>query len=350
MIERIKYKNTINRKNIVYIDVRSPKEYNEDTIPEAINIPVLDDNEREKIGYTYNHISKEKAQRMGLEYASKKLVNYYDKVKEILKEDKVVILFCYRGGMRSTSIAQILDIMNLPIYIIDGGYKEYRNFVINHLKNYKNKFKYIVLHGYTGVGKTKALVNLQNKGHGILDLENMAQNSGSVFGNIFYNNPSNGQKKFESLLLDKFMNLKEKYIFVESESKRIGNAIMPDFLYNDIQNGYHVLLSTHIDNRVDIIAEDYLNNKFNNTELVINAIRKLKKRLGKENVQKLEEEFLKNNYKYVIKELMLNYYDPLYDYSINKINKYNTKIYYEEENQLVEKLINFKENIKGEIT
>lgn len=346
MIKRINYKDIINKDNIVYIDVRSPKEYNEDTIPGAINLPILDNTEREEIGYTYTHISKEKAKRMGLECVSKKLVGYYDRIKEIVKSNKKVILFCYRGGMRSTSIAKVLDIMNLPIYIIDGGYKEYRNFVINNLGIYGNEFTYIVIHGHTGVGKTKALVNLNAMGHGVLDLENLAQNSGSVFGNIFYKNPSNGQKKFESLLLDKFINLKDKYIFVESESKRIGNAIMPDFLYEGLQNGYHILLDTSINNRVDIIAEDYLNNKSNNNEMVINAIKKLKKRLGKEKVEKLEEEFLENNYKYVIKELMINYYDPLYNHSISKVDKYDEKFYYKEEDKIIEKLIDFKEKIK----
>lgn len=346
MIKRINYKDTIDRNDIVYIDVRSPKEYNEDTIPGAINIPVLNNEERERIGYTYTQVSKEKAKRMGLEYTSKKLLIFYDRIKDIIKTNRSVVLFCYRGGMRSTSIAKVLDVMDLPIYIINGGYKEYRDYVINNLDNYRYKFKFIVLHGYTGVGKTKALVNLSKKGHEVLDLEKLAQNSGSVFGNIFYSNPSNGQKKFESLLLHKLMNFNDNYIFVESESKRIGNAIMPDFLYENMQDGYHILLKTNLDNRVETIAEDYLNNHENNSDLVINAIRKLKKRLGKNKVDKLEEEFRKNNYKYVIKELMVDYYDPLYNHSIKKIETYDEEIYYDTEDELIEKLINFKKRIK----
>ncbi|MBS4539904.1 tRNA 2-selenouridine(34) synthase MnmH [Clostridium sp. D2Q-11] len=346
MIKRVNYEDIVDKDNIVYIDVRSPKEYNEDTIPGAINIPILDNKEREEIGYTYKHISKDKAKRMGLEYASKKLVNFYDQIKEIINTNKNVVLFCYRGGMRSSSIAKILDIMNLPIYIIDGGYKEYRNFVINNLEKYGHKFKFIVLHGYTGVGKTKALVNLKNNNHAVLDLEKLAQNSGSVFGNIFYSNPSHGQKKFESLLLNKFMNFKDEYIFVESESKRIGNSVMPDFLYENIQNGYHILLSTNISNRVDTIAYDYLSNKSDDSEQVISAIKKLKKKLGNDKIRNLEEEFRKNNYRYVIKELMIDYYDPLYEYSINKVSEYDIKIYYNEENELLKKLISFKEMIK----
>lgn len=346
MIKRIEYNEIRQMKDVVYIDVRSPKEYIEDTIPNAINIPLLNNEEREKIGYTYTQINKEKARRMGLEYASHKLLYYYDIIKEIIDSNKKVVLFCYRGGMRSSSIAQILDIMNIPIYIIDGGYKEYRNFVINNLEKYGKDFRFIVLHGYTGVGKTKALAQLESKDFEVLDLEKIAQNSGSVFGNIFFKDKSSNQKKFESLLLDKFMHFKNKFIFVESESKRIGNSIMPNFLYDNIQKGYHVLIETNISNRVEIIGYDYLNNKDNNSELIINAIRHLKKRLGKEVVLNLENEFIIGNYRYVIEQLMINYYDPLYDYSIKKVKQYNQMIYYENINDLTEKLINFKSNIE----
>ncbi|MGO1367945.1 MAG: tRNA 2-selenouridine(34) synthase MnmH [Senegalia sp. (in: firmicutes)] len=346
MIKRINYEESRNIKDVVYIDVRSPKEYNEDTIPNSINIPLFNNEEREKIGYTYTQINKDEAYRMGLEHASHKLVQYYDIIKEITNSNKNVVLFCYRGGMRSSSIAQVLNIMNMPIYIIHGGYKEYRNFVINNLEKYGNKFNFIVLHGYTGVGKTKALVSLESNGFDVLDLENIAQNSGSVFGNIFFTNKSSNQKKFESLLLDKFINFKNKLIFVESESKRIGNSIMPDFLYQNIQNGYHILMETNIENRVEIIGYDYLNNKENNTEAVIDAIRHLKKRLGNETISKLENEFINGNYKYVIKELMINYYDPLYDYSIKKVKEYDSVVYYEDINTLVKELIKFKSNIE----
>ncbi|NBI07915.1 tRNA 2-selenouridine(34) synthase MnmH [Senegalia massiliensis] len=346
MIKRINYKDIKNDNNIVYIDVRSPKEYEEDTIPNSINIPILNNKEREEIGYIYTQVNKDKARRLGLKYASKKLINYYDEINKIIDLNKKAVLFCYRGGMRSSSIAKVLDVLSMPIYVIDGGYKEYRNYVINNLNSYDKKFKFIVLHGYTGVGKTEALKTLELKGHEVLDLENIAQNSGSVFGNIFYKNKSSNQKKFESLLLNKFLNFKDTFIFVESESKRIGNSIMPDFLYNNIQNGYHILIQTNLNNRIKTIENDYLNNKKNNKDLVVKAIRNLKKRLGKKTTLELEKQFINGNYKYVIKELMLNYYDPLYNHSINKITEYDMVINYDDINELTKELIDFKSKLK----
>lgn len=346
MIKRINYKDIKNDKNIVYIDVRSPKEYEEDTIPNSINIPILNNKEREEIGYIYTQVNKDEARRLGLKYTSNKLINYYDEINKIINSNKKAVLFCYRGGMRSSSIAKVLDILNMPIYVIDGGYKEYRNYVINNLNSYDEKFKFIVLHGYTGVGKTEGLKKLELKGHEVLDLENIAQNSGSVFGNIFYKNKSSNQKKFESLLLNKFLSFNSNFIFVESESKRIGNSIIPDFLYNNIQKGYHILIQTNLNNRIKTIENDYLNNKINNNDLVIKAIRNLKKRLGKKITVELEKQFINGNYKYVIKELMLNYYDPLYNHSINKITEYDMVINYDDINELTKELIDFKSKLK----
>lgn len=350
MIKVVKIEDIIDRKDIVYIDVRSPSEYKNDTIPNAINIPILTDKEREEIGYIYKQIDVEKAKALGLEYASKKLVNFYSIANKIQKEGKKLALFCYRGGMRSNSIAKILDIMGLDVFLIEGGYKSYRRYVLKTLQSYKNKIKFIVLHGYTGTGKTKILSLLEMENQPVLNLEYLARNSGSVFGNIYFGEEANTQKKFDSMLLQKFKQTNSKYMFVESESKRIGKIIIHDFLYNDIVNGYHILIKTSLNNRVKNIIDEYINIQNYNEDTLIDSINKLKNRLGHKKVNELIKQLKAKNFEFVVKELMINYYDPLYKHSIDKIKHYDKIIEYENIKDAVNQLINFAKNIvlKGE--
>ncbi len=345
MINKVDIQEVLFEENMVFIDVRSPKEYHEDTIPNAINMPILNDEEREYVGYLYKHVSHDKAKEVGLKYASEKLVDFYVEIKKILSEKKKVALFCFRGGLRSNSVANILDIMDVNIYVIIGGYKSYRNFVINSLPNYAEKFKYIVLHGHTGVGKTKLLKILNENGMSVLDLEGLAKNSGSVFGSLAFNNESNSQKMFESLLFKNFHEMKDNIVFTESESKRVGRVILPEFLFSDMESGYHILISTNIKNRVKIIEDDYVNTDLpDKNEKLKSAINKLRKRLSNNKADEYIEQIDKGEYKLVIEGLMVDYYDPLYNHSINKIEKYDLIIEYQEEMEAVNKLIEFANN------
>lgn len=346
MIKKIDISEAISLKNTVFVDVRSPKEYEIDTIPLSINIPILTDEEREHVGHIYKNVDPTKAKEIGLEYASRKLVFFYKEIKKMLDENKNIALFCYRGGMRSNSIANVLDTMGLDVYIITGGYKSYRNYVINSLLTFENKFRYIVLHGYTGVGKTKILKLLSEKGMSVLDLEGLAKNTGSVFGSLGYSGESNTQKIFESLLLQSFKEMDCNIVFTESESKRIGRVILPDFLYNDMKSGYHILLKTNIDKRIDNIKDDYLRTDIANlNDVLISAIENLRKRLGNQKIDVLIEKVKEEKYSDVIEALMIDYYDPLYSYSINKVEKYDKIIEYDDENEIVNQLIEFSTNI-----
>jgi len=330
MIKKVDLNEILDNENIVFIDVRSPKEYYEDTIPGAINMPILTDEEREHVGYIYKQVDIEQAKELGLKYASQKLSRYYKKVNEIKESGKDIALFCYRGGMRSFSLASVFNVMGIDVYLVQAGYKSYRKCVIENLKTFENKFKFIVLHGYTGVGKTKILKLLKEKNEPVLDLEYLASNSGSVFGNIVFQGRSNTQKRFESLLLEQLKSIKENYIFVENESKRIGNVFVPDFLFKNITEGYNILINTSLENRIQNILDDYVNiNIENKDEKIIDAIIKLRKKLGNKKVNELVDKIKVVDYAYVIEELMLKYYDPLYQYSIDKIKQYDKIIVYE---------------------
>ncbi|SCG83391.1 tRNA 2-selenouridine synthase [Proteiniborus sp. DW1] len=346
MIREINIEDALQMKDLVFIDVRSEKEYEQDTIPDAINLPILNVSEREHVGYVYTQIDKDEAKRIGLKYASVKLVDFYEKAKEIENNNKKTALFCYRGGMRSNSVARVLDIMGINLFLIKGGYKSYRKYVIEELPKYEGKYKYIVLHGYTGTGKTKILRLLESLGKATLDIESLAKNAGSVFGNIAFEEKSNSQKKFESLLLDKFKKNNESFIFTESESKRVGKAVLPDFLFNDMDKGFHVLINTTFEKRIENIVDDYVNNASGTKDTEIEgAIKKLRKKIGGDKVDTLIEELHKKNYSVIAKELMTNYYDPLYEYSLEKYKKYDKIINYNDIESAVSELIKFVDTL-----
>lgn len=343
MIIEVEIDEIINREDVLFIDVRSPIEYMNDTIPDSINLPLLSNNEREEIGYVYKNISKEEAKELGLKYASEKLLEFYNKTKEIISSNKSVAFFCYRGGMRSNSIANVISSMGLSVYLIKGGYKSYRNYVINSLSEYNEKNKYIVLHGLTGVGKTKILNLLYEKKQSVINLEKLAANSGSVFGDIAFNMPSRSQKSFESHLLKELKSINNDYIFIESESKRIGNVIIPDFIFSKLNASYHVLIETNIKNRVCNILDDYINENICNVdEMLIKSLNNLRKKLGNEKVDLLIEMIKSRKYSDVIEILMVDYYDPLYDYSIKKIKKYDKIVTYTNIKEAVDALVEVK--------
>ncbi len=342
MINEIDIEEALHREDLFFIDVRSESEYELDTIPGAINMPILSNSEREHVGYVYTQIDTEEAKKIGLKYASIKLVEFYEKAKDIEKSNKHVALFCYRGGMRSNSVANVLDTMGIDLFLITGGYKSYRKYVLEELNKYQNKYKYIVLHGYTGTGKTKILKDMEKLGKSVLDLESLAQNAGSVFGNIVFEGKSNSQKKFESLLLKKFSDFSNTYVFTESESKRVGKVVLPEFLFNDMENGYHILISTTLEKRIENIVEDYINSTSSTKDIEIrDAIYKLRKKIGNDEVNMLIEELDKKNYSLIAKELMINYYDPLYKYSIEKLDKYDKIIQYTDINSAVKQIAEF---------
>ncbi|MTI67496.1 MAG: tRNA 2-selenouridine(34) synthase MnmH [Firmicutes bacterium] len=345
MIKEIDLEEIIDREDIIFIDVRSEKEFDEDTIPGAVNLPILKNKEREYVGYLYKQVDKEKAKELGLKYASEKLPDLYKRAKQIVDSDKKIALFCYRGGMRSSSVANVLNIMGIDNYLIKGGYKSYRKKVVEDLKKYENEFNYIVLHGYTGVGKTKILNKLEDINEPIIDLEGLANNSGSVFGDIAFKEVSSTQKRFESLLLKNLKSINRNYVVLESESKRIGRIMLPDFLYENMQNGYHVLIETNLDNRIENILDDYVGKTNFNKNRLISAVEKLRKRLGNDIVDKLIKNIENNDYKPTIKTLMLDYYDPLYKYSIDKVDNYDKIIRYDTLDEAVKEVKKFSKTV-----
>lgn len=300
------------KKNVVLIDVRSPSEYREATVPGSINIPFFDDQERAEIGTLYKQVSVEAAKERGLEIVSAKLPRFVKEFSKI-KEEKVV--FCWRGGMRSRTSATVLSLMGIKAYRLHGGYRSHRNWVVDTLHDIDFKPEAYVINGNTGSGKTLLLRRLKEEGYPVMDLEGLANHRGSIFGQIGLQ-PHN-QKYFESLILQDILEMQDSpYILMEAESKRVGKVVLPEFITEKKENGIQFFIDLPIEERVRHIIDDY--QPWNHKKESIDAFQKIKRRIHTPIAAKIESDLQTENFSSAIQLLLEHYYDPRYEYTAQK--------------------------------
>ncbi|UOQ95304.1 tRNA 2-selenouridine(34) synthase MnmH [Halobacillus shinanisalinarum] len=298
-----------NSEEITFVDVRSPSEYNDATIPGSLNIPVFNDEERAEVGTLYKQVNSQAAKERGLEIFSAKLPQFIKKFSQI---DTRKAVFCWRGGMRSNTAATVLDLMGIHVYRLEGGIRSYRQWVVHTLEQLEFEPRVYTLNGYTGSGKTTILRHLQKEGYPVLNLEKMANHRGSIFGQIGLD--PNNQKKFESLLVqDLFRFQKSPYVLLEGESKRIGKAVLPDFLYNKKEQGTQLFIDLPINERIMNILDDY--QPWNHQEECIEAFRIIKKRIHTPIANEIESHLENGEFYSAVQLLLEYYYDPLYDHN-----------------------------------
>ncbi|HOS70388.1 MAG TPA: tRNA 2-selenouridine(34) synthase MnmH [Bacillota bacterium] len=300
----------------VLVDVRSPKEYSEFTIPGAVNLPIFDDEERELIGTVYNHESIDKAKKMGVDFASKRLLLLYEEIKKLREEHDKIILFCERGGYRSSSLCALLNSIGIGAVKLRGGYKGYRAVVNSMLPKLNSEVNYIVIHGYTGTGKTELLKMLENRGYDILDLEKHANHRGSLLGDVGLGSRMS-QKQFESLVYDNLRHRNSDTIFVEGESSRIGNIVIPHYIMQSMKAGKHILAVGSIEMRVRRIVEEYTKGKDSDAD-IINSLEKLGRNISARRIEEYARNIRLGNYHQVAEDLMIRYYDPMYENEIKE--------------------------------
>ncbi|MFW6220375.1 MAG: tRNA 2-selenouridine(34) synthase MnmH [Nanoarchaeota archaeon] len=335
-MKAISIKNALNLGNKIFVDVRCEKEFNEDKIIGAINLPILNTDERKEVGTLYK-ICKEKAFFLGINYYSKKLPLLTQKIKKIDKK-KNIIVYCFRGGTRSKTITHLFEFLGFNVYQLEGGYKAYRHFIIDYFANFNVNFNFIVLYGLTGCGKTKIINLLKNS----IDIENVANHRSSLFGGIGLK--PNSQKMFESLLFYNLNKLNDNsYIFIEGESRKIGNVVVPEKLYSHIKSGINILIKANLEFRKKITVEEYFKEEY------ISEIKKvvllLKQKLGKKKIDEILNNIEKNNYLKSAEILLTKYYDPLYEYTINN-QKYDYIIEKNNIDEFVFKLDEIYESLK----
>lgn len=295
-------------KELITIDVRSPSEFRDSTIPGSINIPLFDDQERAEIGTLYKQTSIQAAKERGLEVVSAKLPAFIREINSI-KEKKAV--FCWRGGMRSKTTATVLSLMGIHVYRLNGGFRAYRRWVLETLASFDFKPEAIVLHGNTGTGKTAILKRLESEGYPILDLEQLAGHRGSIFGEVGLK--ANNQKTFESLLLEKLLTLQHfPYVVFEAESKRIGKVVLPEFLVQKKESGASIRIEAPVELRVERIMEDY---PAEYKEAYLKAFSAIKSRIHTPIAAQIASSLQADQYEPAIRMLLEHYYDPRYNYT-----------------------------------
>ncbi len=300
------------KPGIVIIDVRSPKEFKEGSIPGAHNIPLLTDIERSLIGTLYKQYGQQPAIEKGYELFEPKIVTFLDQFKQYSQVQEIAII-CARGGMRSRVISSFLCTHGYKGAQVTGGYKAFRNWNLAKLDQFTLNHP-IILHGKTGVGKTLVLYKLDNA----LDLEGLAQHRGSMFGAIGKRPVT--QKVFDADLLKKLESLDNtRPVFIEGESRKIGNVTLPAKLFGQMKTGLPILLEASISARALRTVEEYIDKHPNSQGEIRKTILALKRDLGKASVEKLAAEFDEEKYQACFEFILLNYYDRKYDYSMKRI-------------------------------
>ena len=326
------------------IDVRSPEEYYKGNMPQSINIPLFNNEERSIIGKKYKNSGREIAVREGFKIIDKKINSlikliFSEKEKYLNKngrksfDQKLIKLYCARGGMRSQSFCWLLERFNYPTLILDGGYKTYRNWV---LSSFIKKYKIIVIGGKTGVRKTKILVQLKNLNYQVLDFELLANHRGSSFGGLgMPDQPSNEQ--YENLIsehLDRFN--KEKIIFVEAESPNIGKNRIPHEFYKQMKISKRIEILRDQKLRINELINTYSN--FSKKELIDSVLR-ISKRLGPQRTKFAIDSIEIEDWEAVCKSV-LDYYDKCYEHDLkDKKNVTTINMYKESDDKIIEEIL-----------
>jgi tRNA 2-selenouridine synthase len=293
------------------LDVRSPSEYAHAHMKNAYSLPLFTDEERKVVGTAYKQQGKQPAIKLGLNYFGVKMASMVSEVEAMLAassdpNNKVVLVHCWRGGMRSAGVAWLLDLYGYAVYTLAGGYKAYRNWV---LAQFTLEYHFKVIGGYTGSGKTETLHALQALNEPIIDLEGIAHHKGSTFGNLGQPvQPS--QEQFENLLAQSLYKIRAShaYIWIEDESRRIGLVNIPAQLFEQIRKSKLYFLDISFTERLQFILKGY--GKYEKDKLM-SAILRIKKRLGgletKTAINFLIEDDVESSFK-----VLLTYYDKLY--------------------------------------
>lgn len=302
-------------KGALLVDARSPAEYAEATVPGAVNVPIFDNEERARVGTVYKEQGKSVARKLGVELVAPKIPALLERVEAAMAGCRPpVVVFCWRGGMRSRALTTFIDLAGTPARQLIGGHKAFRA----HVRRYFEEDRWgrlLVLRGLTGVGKTRQLLRLRGEGFPVLDLEGLAGHRGSAFGGLGLA-PQPGQKMFESLLWDELRRIPlDGYALAEGESRHIGRLVLPPAVYDALQRETSLWLNASLDYRVEIILEDYpaLDTLRESFERPITA---LKPRLGGETVTRLLALLQAGAWRELVRELMVRYYDPLYRHTM----------------------------------
>ncbi|HQQ95539.1 MAG TPA: tRNA 2-selenouridine(34) synthase MnmH [Bacteroidia bacterium] len=299
-------------KSCPVLDVRSPAEYSHAHIPGAHAFPLFSDEERKQIGTTYKQIGREEAIKIGLDHFGPKMRPMVEEASKILSASgsgsKKLAVHCWRGGMRSAAVAWLLDFYGFEILLLEGGYKAYRNWV---LQQFELPYALRIIGGYTGSNKTGIIQEMRRRGLRAIDYEHLASHKGSAFGRLGMP-PQPSQEQFENMLAAELYSLREQDaqapIWVEDESQRIGTVNIPNGLFRQMREQAILFLNIPFEERLNFIVETY---GVHDKALLLNGIERIAKKLGgpesREAMAYLQEGQIKACFR-----ILLSYYDRYY--------------------------------------
>ena len=297
------------------IDVRSPAEFALDHIPGAINLPVLNNEERIEIGTLYKQVSPFAAKKLGAAYVSRNIARHLESSLLDFPREWRPLIYCWRGGERSGAFAHILNRIGWKAMQLENGYQGFRRVVIDALDQAAKDFSFQVIAGMTGSGKTRILQEISALGGQILDLEGLAIHRGSVLGNE-PNIEQPSQKGFETNLWNALRSLDpSKVVFVESESKKVGGTHIPDALMDRIRDGKCIELRSSTQTRVAWLLREYPH-FLSNPESFKQKLSLLVSRYGKVQIEKWHDAIDAGDFASLVEELLVMHYDPSYQSSI----------------------------------
>lgn len=296
------------------IDVRSPAEFADDHIPGAINLPVLDDQQRAEIGTIYKQINPFTAKRAGAALVAQNISAHLQTALQDKARDWRPLVYCWRGGQRSGAMAQIFSNIGWHSSVIDGGYKSYRRHVLDCLDHFPEQLSLMIVSGQTGTAKTHILQAASAKGAQIIDLEKLACHRGSLLGSE-PGQPQPSQRYFESQLCQALKQCAPgQPILVEAESNKIGNIHVPPAFWAAMRNAPTIRVTAPIDARVDFLQRDYAH-MVNHPELIMPLLSKLKHRHSAKQLAAWNQMIDRKNWPNFIKSLLESHYDPSYQRS-----------------------------------
>ena len=296
------------------IDARAPGEFAEDHLPGAISLPVLNDEERARVGTLYKQVSVFEARKLGAALVSKNIARHIE--EHLLDKPKSwrPLVYCWRGGQRSGAFTHVLREIGWDAHRLQGGYKSWRRHVIEQLALLPRQIGFRVVTGATGSGKSRLLEALSAQGAQVLHLEELAAHKGSVLGNL-PGQPQPTQKGFESQLLAALTALDlSRPVFVEAESRKIGRLQLPDALLDAIRRAPGLRIEASLPARVEFLLRDY-DYAMAEPVWLNERLDQLKGLQSNETLERWRSLIAGRNFPALVEDLLTLHYDPLYQRS-----------------------------------
>ena len=298
-------------RHLPIIDVRTPAEFAKGHIPNAINIPIFSNEERVIVGTKYKQESRDTAMAEAMYFVSRKVDFYLDEIAAQNILDKKILVHCWRGGMRSASMARLFAADGYDAQILESGYKSYRNAV---LQSFEQSLNLLIIGGMTGSGKSDVLIEIENLDEQIVDLEGIAHHKGSAFGALGQL-PQPTVEQFENQLYATFSKLDlSKPIWLEDESQLVGKVRIPKPLFAQIRTAKVFKLELSKEHRIQRLVKEYTDF---DKGLINTSIQNISRRLGGLATKQALDAVETNDFATAI-DLVLSYYDKTYTYGLSK--------------------------------